>query len=201
MVLVIFTAMCQQAHWTRLSLLQVKFSSKGNHQLQSSRRRLLATESTSAYQCQPESTTYTRRESGNTFLISSFTKQVFEFSNKSTMLADLIKNYSQEIQKVSNTILCHIKMQRRMWNKTVTWNDMKFQRSRIVFNAMQKCLRYSRPVETCCDCGRMLQDITEVVKKQAEQRINSRYMMYVLRIHDALKNRQHRKNSKEQQIT
>ena len=43
-----------------------------------------------------------------------------------------------------------------------------------------KCLRYSRPGETCCICGRMLQGITDEAKKQAEQRISSRYIMYVL---------------------
>ena len=44
------TTMCRQAHWTRLSLLQVKFCSKGKRRLQSSRRRLLANELTCAYQ-------------------------------------------------------------------------------------------------------------------------------------------------------
>ena len=52
-----------------------------------------------------------------------------------------------------------------------------------------KWCRYSRPVETCCGCGRMLQGLTKEVKKQAEQRISSRFIMYVLGIHkSALKN-------------
>ena len=42
---------------------------------------------------------------------------------------------------------------------------------------------------TYCDCDRMLQDLTDVVQKQAERRIRSRTIMYVPDIHDsALKN-------------
>ena len=40
-------------------------------------------------------------------------------------------------------------------------------------------------------CGSMLQGITEEIKKQAEQRINSRFIMYVPGVHNvALKNTQ-----------
>ena len=57
--------------------------------------------------------------------------------------------------------------------------------------------------ETCCTCGRVLQGITQKVKKQAEQRINSRFIMYVLVIHNlALKNTytgRHHGNSAESQ--
>ena len=38
-------------------------------------------------------------------------------------------------KKTSNTILCHIMIRRFMLNRTATWNDMKFQRSKIVCNA------------------------------------------------------------------
>ena len=41
------------------------------------------------------------------------------------------------------------------------------------------CFKYQRPGETCRTCGRILDGITEEVKKQAEQRINSRFIMYV----------------------
>ena len=68
-----------------------------------------------------------------------------------------------------------------MLKKMTNWNDMKFERSRIVCNAKKR--RYSRPGETFCCCGRMLQGITDEVKKQAEQRI-SRYIMWVSGIHD-----------------
>ena len=52
------------------------------------------------------------------------------------LAADLINNYAQKKrQNTSSTILCHIVFQRFMQNKTAIWNDMKFQRSRIVCNA------------------------------------------------------------------
>ena len=38
-----------------------------------------------------------------------------------------------------------------------------------------RCLRYWRPGETFCGCGRVVQGITEEVKKQGEQRISSRF--------------------------
>ena len=39
------------------------------------------------------------------------------------------------MQQESITVLHHIEIQKLMLNRTATWNDMKFQRSRIVFNA------------------------------------------------------------------
>ena len=56
----------------------------------------------------------------------------------------------------------------------------------------RRCFRYHRPAETCCGYGRLLQCITEKVKKQAEQRISSRYIMYVLSIHDLALQNTHR---------
>ena len=44
------TTTCRQARWTRWSLLQVQFYSKGNLQFWYSRKRLQATELTCAYQ-------------------------------------------------------------------------------------------------------------------------------------------------------
>ena len=48
----------------------------------------------------------------------------------------------------------------------------------------QRCLRYHRPGKVFCGYGLMLHGITKEVKKQAEQRIGSRYIMYVPTIHD-----------------
>ena len=53
------------------------------------------------------------------------------------------------------------------------------------------CFKYQRQGETFCSCGSIPQGITEEVKKQAEQRINSRLIMYVPGIHTlALNNTQ-----------
>ena len=66
----------------------------------------------------------------------------------------------------------------------------------------RRCLRYHRPGETCCGYGRFFaMHHRQGQKKQAEQRISSRYIMYVLSIHDlALKNthrgRRHGKSEK-----
>ena len=54
----------------------------------------------------------------------------------------------------------------------------------------RRCLRSSRQGETYCGCDRMLQDLTDVVQKQAEQRISSRIIMYVPDIHDLALNTQ-----------
>ena len=74
----------------------------------------------------------------------------------------------------------------------------------------RKCWIYQRLGLTFCGQGRMLTDITEEVKKQTEQRISSRYIMYVPDIHDShrrepevvdvMENRQQRKNSKKKKI-
>ena len=86
-----------------------------------------------------------------------------------------------------------------MLNKTATWNDMKFQRSRIVCNAQM--LKDTRD-----PAKHVTQGITEEVKKQAEQRISGRFIMCVPGVHvtienipkgvDAVENLQNRKNSK-----
>ena len=71
----------------------------------------------------------------------------------------------------------------------------------------QMCFTYQRPREPCCTCGSLLQGITEGIKKQAGQRINSRLFIYVPGIHMlALKNTQrgrHYGNSaaRKQEIT
>ena len=78
--------------------------------------------------CQPE-VPCTQKKT----LISSLTKQVLNSPDKSTMIAELIKNNAQE--KTEQVQYCHIKIQRFMLNKTATWNDMKFQGSTIVCDA------------------------------------------------------------------
>ena len=53
----------------------------------------------------------------------------------------------------------------------------------------QTCLEYQRPGENFCSCGSILHCVTAEVKKQAEQRINGRFIMYVPGFHNlALKN-------------
>ena len=61
----------------------------------------------------------------------------------------------------------------------------------------RRCPRNSRPGETLCGCGRVLQGITEEVRKQAEQRISSRLIMYV----PGMEHLKTRKNSEEQKMT
>ena len=78
------------------------------------------------------------------------------------MINDVINNYS--LQQHSMTTLYHIESQKLMLRKTATWNDMKYQRSKIVFNA-----QYATTIsDTFCICGSMIQAIAEEVKKQAE---------------------------------
>ena len=57
-----------------------------------------------------------------------------------------------------------------------------------MFNA-KYAVNYSRPSETFCSCGSILKGMTEEVKKEAGQRINSRIIMYVFVLQNiALKN-------------
>ena len=140
-----------------------------------SRRRLLANELTCEDQVNLKSFSTLSEKEAITFLISSLTKGVMNSPNKSTMTTDVINNYSQEKQKESMTIMHHIKIQKLMLNKMATWSDMIEDRVQC-----QICLGYHRPGEACSICGHMLQRITEEVKKQAEQRIRSRFIMYFL---------------------
>ena len=53
----------------------------------------------------------------------------------------------------------------------------------------RRCSRYPRACDTFSGCGRMLQGFTDEVRKHAEQRISSRFILYILGSHDwALKN-------------
>ena len=71
----------------------------------------------------------------------------------------------------------------------------------------QKCLRYSRPGESSCGCGRMLQGIMDEVMKQAEQGIQSIHHVRCWHSRfsieeypkgaDAMENLKNRKNSNE----
>ena len=45
------------------------------------------------------------------------------------------------------------------------------------------CFKYQRPGDTFCICGSVLQGITAEVKKQAEQRIIGRFVVYVPGVH------------------
>ena len=66
----------------------------------------------------PEELNKLNEREAKLFLISSLMKQVLNSPNKSTMIADLIKNYAQKIQQESITLLYHIKIQKFMPN---TW--------------------------------------------------------------------------------
>ena len=111
------------------------------------------------------------------FVISGLTNQVIKFPNKSVLIADLIKKLCTEKTETSNTIQCHIMIQRFMLSETAIWNDMEFQRSRIVCDA--ECALDTRDQgDTFPGCGRTLQGNTDEVPKQAEQRISKRFIMY-----------------------
>ena len=87
--------------------------------------------------------------------------------------------------------LCHMMIQRfkleksnleRHYVSKIVWNaqhasHIKDQAAHVVL-VCQRCQRCQRLGETLFGCGYMLQGITEEVKKQAEQRISSRFIMY-----------------------
>ena len=99
------------------------------------------------------------------------------------LTADLINNYAQkktehvEYYPVSHDVSeVHAKQNGNLERHEVSKIEDRVQ--------CQRCQRYQRPGETFCGCGRMLQGITEEVKKQAEQRISSRPTTHVLVTHD-----------------
>ena len=94
----------------------------------------------------------------------------------------------RRMRNKSITTLYLSEIQKFIVNKTATWNDdvvLKIEdrlQCHISFN-------YIRPVEAFCTCGSILQGITAGNKKQPEKRINSRFIMYIPRVHNfALKN-------------
>ena len=85
------------------------------------------------------------------------------------------------------TTLYRMEIHKLMLRKTATWNeDEVFKIEDRV--QCQMCFKYHRPSETFCTCGSIPQGITEEVKKQAEQGINSRFMMYVPGVHNVASN-------------
>ena len=111
--------------------------------------------------------------------IPCLTKQVFNSPNEPMLVADLIKNYSRkqtehvEYYPVSHDDSeTHAEQNGNLERLEVSKIEDRVQR--------QTCLDIPETKRNIsCGCGRMLHGITEKVKKQAEQRNSSRYMMYV----------------------
>ena len=103
------------------------------------RSRLLVNELTCA---STRRTTHTKRERGITSLISSLTKQVANAPNKSTMIADLIKNCAQEkTEKVEYYPVSH---QDSEMHAEQNGNLERHEVSKIEHCVQcQKCSRYS----------------------------------------------------------
>ena len=148
------TATCQQAHWTSFVNLagEVLFEKKPPTSIKPEATPGKRTElRTSCQQDVP----HTQDEKAETSLLTaSLTRQVLDSPHRSTMVADLIKSEKRQI--TSTTIFCHTLTQRFMLNKTATWNDMKFQRSKVVFNAqygpkMTDQTRHVVLVVACCE--------------------------------------------------
>ena len=76
------TTISLRAHWTRLTLLQVKFGSQGNPRLQSSWRRLLANELTCAHKLQLKSLIHSPRKKQKSFLYLELDETSLEFSEQ-----------------------------------------------------------------------------------------------------------------------
>ena len=94
------------------------------------------------------------------------------------MIADLIKNYAQK--KTEHVEYYLVSYQDSQIHAEQSGNLERQEVSKIEdLVQCPKCFWYERRGETCCGCGRTLQGITEEVKNQEEQRINSRITMYV----------------------
>ena len=105
-----------------------------------------------------------------------------------TLATVMLLGFTREPEWI--TTLCHIKIHRFKLNKTATLERHEVLKIEDRVQC-RMCFAHQRQGETCCIGGIILQGITEEVKKQAEQRINCRFIMYVPGIHKlALKNNQ-----------
>ena len=126
---------------------------------------------------QPEELCTLNVRQAKVFLISSLMKQVLKSPNKSTMINDLIKNYSKKhAEKVDYFPVSHRD------SETHALRDGNLERHEVSKTEDRvrwpMCFKYQGPGETFWTCGRKLHGITQEVKKQAEQRMNSRFIMY-----------------------
>ena len=120
-------------------------------------------------------TFFSEREKQKSFcLISSLMKQVLKSPNQSTMINDLINNYSQENTEMVDYCTVPYEDSENHAPQNGHSERHEFFKDRVL---CQICFKYQRPGETFCTCGSILRGITEEVKKQAEQRINSQFIM------------------------
>ena len=157
-----------QTYWTRLSPLQAKSCSGGNPRLKCNRAGGDSLRPDRPFG-RPEIHNTEDEKAGKHVLISSLTKQVESFPNKSMLIAELIKPCAQQKARM---------IQRFMQHETRSLNDGGSC-------ALPICHRYSRAGEACCGCGRTLQGITGEIWKQAEHRIGTRFIMYVPDMYDS----------------
>ena len=136
-------------------------------------------------------------EAEEALLISNLTTHVLHSPNKSMLIADLIKNFAQQKRGNVDDPMSHndseIHAARRgnLERPEVSKSEDRLR--------CRRCLSYSRPGEKFCGCGR------DEVRTQAEQRICSRFIMYVPGIDDsALENaqrgRRHGTSQKSQKL-
>ena len=191
--------------------LRVKFRSKGNFLASTKLEATLGDRIDLRMSGQPEEPHLMNERQAKVFLMSSLMKQVLESPNKSTMRNDLSKNYSQKnADKVDYYPAPNRDSETRAPQNC---NLERHEVSKIADRVRcQFCFTYQRPRDNFFSCGSTLQGITEEVKKQAEQRISSRFIMYVFGFHNLpLKNTQRGRrygnsaeshiNSRKQEIT
>ena len=96
---------------------------------------------------------------------------------------DLIKNYSQtNTARVDYYPVSHQDSENHaVLNSNLERHDVLKIEDRVQCHT---CFKNQRPGHTCCTCGSFLPGITAEVKRQAEQRINSRFIMYVPGVHE-----------------
>ena len=102
------------------------------------------------------------------FRISSLTKQVLSAPHKSMLIANFIKNHAMQ---ATGSVEYYPMSLGNLERPEVLKIEDCVQR--------RKCLEFSKPGETYCGCGRVLQGTGDKVRKQAEQRISSRFTIYV----------------------
>ena len=107
-------------------------------------------------------------KSARSFLISSLMKQVLSSPNKSMLIADSIKNYAQ--QNTRHVEHCPVSLDESDIHAARNDNLERHEVLKVEDRMRcRKCLRYSRPGETYCGCGRMLKGTIDEVRTQSNK--------------------------------
>ena len=161
----------------------MKLLLKTKPRLWPSQWRLQATVLTNAHQANLKNFIYWTRNKQMYFSLPAWWSNSWSLQTNRHWSTIWSRILHRRMKIVDQYLVPHRNSENHAPQKGNLWNDMKFCKIEDRVRC-QTCFKYQRPGETFCTCGSFLQGTTEGVTKQAEQRINSRFIMYVPRGHN-----------------